>query len=166
MEFFSYAFICMRKDNDLFLFAETGCPFFAVIRTYRTKVFDDERSVWRFGDRYHLLISIFLSGLIYDDISRDIGQSIWRFKDIFVISHAKHQSHVFMKQVLRSEFWTLCAEVAGGPLTEVRQAVDTTDDIDYDYWLRDAGLRIDGYKIVPIDRPTKAQKAFLEAMNL
>ena len=45
-------------------------------------------------------------------------------------------------------------------------AVDTTDDIDYDYWLRDAGLRIDGYKIQRIDRPTKAQKAFLEAMQL
>ena len=64
------------------------------------------------------------------------------------------------------EFWALCAEVAGSPLTEVRRAVDTTDDIDYDYWLRDAGLRIDGYKIQRIDRPTKAQKAFLEAMQL
>jgi predicted metalloprotease with PDZ domain len=64
------------------------------------------------------------------------------------------------------DFWALCAEVAGSPLTEVRRAVDTTDDIDYDYWLRDAGLRIDGYKIQRIDRPTKAQKAFLEAMQL
>lgn len=64
------------------------------------------------------------------------------------------------------EFWTLCAEVAGSPLTEVRHAVDTTDDIDYDHWLRDAGLRIDGYKIVRIDRPTEAQKAFLKAMKL
>ena len=64
------------------------------------------------------------------------------------------------------EFWALCAEVAGSPLTEVRRAVDTTDDIDYDSWLRDAGLCIDGNKIQRIDRPTKAQKAFLEAMQL
>jgi hypothetical protein len=56
--------------------------------------------------------------------------------------------------------------VAGSPLTEVRHAVDTTDDIDYDYWLRDAGLCIDGYKIVRTARPTKAQQSFLEAMKL
>ena len=76
----------------------------------------------------------------------------------------------FYKQLRRGfteeEFWALCAEVAGSPLTEVRRAADTTDDIDYDHWLQDAGLCIDGFKIVRTKHPTEAQKAFLEAMEL
>lgn len=65
------------------------------------------------------------------------------------------------------EFWSACAEVAGGPLEQVRRSVDTTEDIDYDAWLRDAGLYIDDtYRILRVEKPTKQQKAFLKAMKL
>lgn len=77
----------------------------------------------------------------------------------------------FYKELKRGfteeEFWACCAEVAGSPLTEVRHVVDTTDDIDYAAWLDDAGLYIDEYYgIFRVEKPTKAQKAFLKAMQL
>ena len=61
----------------------------------------------------------------------------------------------------------MCAEVAGSPLTELRQIVDTTQDIDYAAWLDDAGLYItDDWQICRVEKPTKAQKAFMKAMQL
>lgn len=41
------------------------------------------------------------------------------------------------------EFWQVCAEVAGQPLTEMRRYVDTTSAIDYAKYAAYAGLRID-----------------------
>ncbi|MDO4993512.1 MAG: hypothetical protein Q4E32_00755 [Bacteroidales bacterium] len=77
----------------------------------------------------------------------------------------------FYKELKRGfteeEFWAVCAEVAGSPLTELRQIVDTTQDIDYAAWLDDAGLYItDDWQICRVEKPTKAQKAFLKAMQL
>lgn len=41
------------------------------------------------------------------------------------------------------EFWAVCAETAGDPLTEIRSYVDTTTPIDYDRYLGYAGLQLD-----------------------
>lgn len=40
------------------------------------------------------------------------------------------------------EFWSVCAEVAGSPLTDMRRYVDTTCDIDYARYLGYAGLTL------------------------
>ena len=41
------------------------------------------------------------------------------------------------------EFWSVCKEVAGEPLTDIRRLVETTDSIDYAFWLKGEGLEID-----------------------
>ena len=41
------------------------------------------------------------------------------------------------------EYWTLCASIAGQPLTEIREYVDTTKEIDYVKYLACAGIDID-----------------------
>jgi len=41
------------------------------------------------------------------------------------------------------EYWSVCAEVAGQPLTEIREYVDTTKEIDYTKYLGYAGIDID-----------------------
>lgn len=65
------------------------------------------------------------------------------------------------------EFWAACAEVAGQPLDDVRHIVETTDDIDYDFWLKDAGLYVtDDYRICRVEKPTRQQRDFLKAMRL
>ena len=77
----------------------------------------------------------------------------------------------FYKELKRGfteeEFWSLCAEVAGQPLTDVRRLVDTTQDIDYASYLDEAGLEItDDWQIRRVEKPTKQQRAFLKAMQL
>jgi predicted metalloprotease with PDZ domain len=76
--------------------------------------------------------------------------------------------HELQRGFTEEEFWSACAEVAGEPLTEVRHLVDTTDDIPYDDYLTDAGLRIDttSWAILPVENPTPAQQQFLRAMSL
>lgn len=54
--------------------------------------------------------------------------------------------NVYYKQQKRGftedEFWTICTEVAGSPLTDMRRYVDTTCDIDYAHYLGYAGLTL------------------------
>ncbi len=53
----------------------------------------------------------------------------------------------FYKELQRGfteeEFWSVCEEVAGEPLTDIRRIVDTTDTIDYASYLDYAGLEVD-----------------------
>jgi len=66
------------------------------------------------------------------------------------------------------EFWTLVADVAGGPVDDIRRLVDTTDDIDYNAWLEGTGLKVDteNWRIGLVDQPAPAEKAFLKELNL
>ena len=41
------------------------------------------------------------------------------------------------------EYWSVCANIAGQPLTEIREYVDTTKEIDYVKYLGYAGIEID-----------------------
>ena len=54
---------------------------------------------------------------------------------------------VYYKQLQRGfteeEFWTVCEQIAGTPLTDMRRYVDTTDEIDYPCFLAPGGLTID-----------------------
>ena len=76
--------------------------------------------------------------------------------------------HELHRGFTEEEFWSACAEVAGHPLAEVRHLVDTTDDIPYEDYLSDAGLRIDttSWSILRMDSPTPTQREFLRAMSL
>ena len=66
------------------------------------------------------------------------------------------------------EFWAEVADIAGQPLTDIRRLVDTTDDIDYDSYLREAGLYVNtsDWSIRRVEKPNKQQRQFLKAMNL
>ncbi len=66
------------------------------------------------------------------------------------------------------EFWAMVDEVAGRPMPELRRLADTRDDIDYDSYLPDAGLRIDtsDWSIRRVEAPDAGQEAFLRALNL
>ena len=66
------------------------------------------------------------------------------------------------------EFWAVAEEVAGQPMTEIRRLVDTTAEIDYDNYLREAGLYVDteNWAILRVPNPNPQQQAFLKAMNL
>ncbi len=105
-------------------------------------------------------------GLLLDiDIRRKTRQQ-HSLDDVMRLLYQRYYQQL-KRGFTEEEFWALCAEVAGSPLNEVRRAVDTTDDIDYDYWLRDAGLCIgDDHQIRRVEQPTKAQRAFLQAMEL
>lgn len=78
----------------------------------------------------------------------------------------------YYKQLQRGfteeEFWAEAADIAGQPLTDIRRFVDTTDDIDYDSYLREAGLYINttDWTIRRAENPNKQQRQFLKAMNL
>lgn len=66
------------------------------------------------------------------------------------------------------EFWSMVAEVAGGPLTAMRKIVDTTIEIDYDQYLNEVGLYVDtdNWSIRRQETPDEKQKKFMKAMNL
>ena len=53
----------------------------------------------------------------------------------------------FYKELQRGfteeEFWDVCQEVAGEPLSDIRHLVDTTTPIDYAAYLKDEGLEVD-----------------------
>ena len=54
------------------------------------------------------------------------------------------------------EFWQSASEVAGEPLELIRRYVDTTDEIDYDSILADAGLKIDRHWYLSmVEKPKK-----------
>jgi len=78
----------------------------------------------------------------------------------------------FYRQLQRGfseeEFWQVCADVAGQPLTDIRHLVETTDTINYPSYLHEAGLRIDStdWSIRHIDSPSTAQQQFLRSMKL
>ena len=66
------------------------------------------------------------------------------------------------------EFWAMVDAVAGRPMPELRRLADTREDIDYDSYLRDAGLCIDSsdWSLRVVDDPDSGQQAFLRALNL
>ena len=66
------------------------------------------------------------------------------------------------------EFWAMVDAVAGRPMPELRRLADTREDIDYDSYLRDAGLCIEtsDWSLRVVDDPDSGQQAFLRALNL
>ena len=80
--------------------------------------------------------------------------------------------HKYYQQLQRGfteeEFWAEVADIAGQPMTDIRRLVDTTDDIDYDSYLHEAGLYVNtaDWSIRRVEKPNKQQRQFLKAMNL
>ena len=66
------------------------------------------------------------------------------------------------------EFWQETERAYGGPVPHLRALVNTTEEIDYDSYLRDAGLYVDTetWTIGRVPEPTPAQAAFLSCMDL
>jgi predicted metalloprotease with PDZ domain len=106
-------------------------------------------------------------GLLMDIDIRRKTQQQKSLDDVMRLLYQRYY-HELQRGFTEEEFWSACAEVAGEPLTEVRHLVDTTDDIPYDDYLTDAGLRIDttSWAILPVENPTPAQQQFLRAMSL
>ena len=66
------------------------------------------------------------------------------------------------------EFWQEVEKAYGGPVPHLRAIVNTTEDIDYDAFLLDAGLCTDteSWSIRMVEDPTPEQKVFLEQLDL
>ena len=64
------------------------------------------------------------------------------------------------------EFWDATEEVAGAPVPLLHKYVETTEEIDYDAILNQAGLRLDRsqWKLVRLEKPTKAQAKLRKQM--
>lgn len=106
-------------------------------------------------------------GLLFDiDIRRKTGlrRSLDDVMRLLYNRYYKQQQRGFTEE----EFWAAAEETAGQPMTEIRRLVDTTAEIDYDSYLRDAGLYIDADSntIRRVAHPNLQQQAFLKAMHL
>ena len=108
-----------------------------------------------------------VAGLLMDiDIRRHTGQK----KSLDDVMRGLYNR--YYKQLRRGfteeEFWQEVEMAYGGPVPLLRAVVNTTEDIDYDSWLRDAGLYVDkeSWAIRRVENPTPEQLAFLEAMEM
>lgn len=78
----------------------------------------------------------------------------------------------YYKQLQRGfteeEFWQEVEKAYGGPVPHLRALVNTTEDIDYEAYLKDAGLCVDteSWAIRRVENPDPAQIAFLERLEL
>ena len=55
-----------------------------------------------------------------------------------------HDFHIAKNRgFTEEEFWALCADIAGQPLIEIREYVDTTKEIDYEKYFGFAGIDVD-----------------------
>ena len=106
-------------------------------------------------------------GLLFDiDIRRKTGQR-HSLDDVMRLLYYRYYKEL-QRGFTEEEFWAAAEEVAGQPMTEIRRLVDTTADIDYDSYLREAGLYVDSenYAIRRVAHPNHQQQAFLKALNL
>ena len=106
-------------------------------------------------------------GLLMDiDIRRHTGQE----KSLDDVMRALYNRYYkeLQRGFTEEEFWQEVEKVYGSPVPHLRALVNTTDDIDYDSYLRDAGLFVDteSWAIRRVENPTPAQKAFLESMDM
>jgi len=58
------------------------------------------------------------------------------------------------------EYWSVCASIAGQPLTEIREYVDTTKEIDYVKYLDYAGVDIDMTPLAEQDSSPVVQRSW------
>ena len=106
-------------------------------------------------------------GLLMDiDIRRHTGQE----KSLDDVMRALYNRYYkeLRKGFMEEEFWQEVEKVYGGPVPHLRALVNTTGDIDYDSYLRDAGLYVDteSWAVRRVENPTPAQAAFLESMEM
>ena len=106
-------------------------------------------------------------GLLFDiDIRRKTNQQC-SLDDVMRLLYYRYYKEL-QRGFTEDEFWAAAEEVAGEPMTDIRRLVDTTDDIDYDSYLRPAGLCVDtaGWSIRRVSSPNEHQQQFLKAMQL
>lgn len=132
---------------------------------------------------------IWLNFMNRDDNEREVrlnyyfkGPVVGLLMDIDIRRHTGHEKSLddvmralynrYYKQLHRGfteeELWKEVERAYGGPVPHLRALVNTTEDIDYDSYLRDAGLYVDTqtWAIRRVEDPTSAQAAFLEHMDL
>jgi predicted metalloprotease with PDZ domain len=81
-------------------------------------------------------------GLLTDIAIRQMTNNAKSLDD--VMRSLYHDYHIAKgRGFTEEEYWAVCAAVAGQPLTEIRQYVDTTKEIDYVKYLGYAGIDID-----------------------
>ena len=81
-------------------------------------------------------------GLLTDIAIRQMTRNAKSLDD--VMRSLYHDFHIAKgRGFTEEEYWALCANIAGQPLTEIREYVDTTKEIDYVKYLGYAGIDID-----------------------
>ena len=81
-------------------------------------------------------------GLLTDLFIRQMTDNMKSLDD--VMRSLYHDFHIAQRRgFTEEEYWSVCAGVAGQPLIEIREYVDTTKEIDYVKYLGYAGIDID-----------------------
>ena len=81
-------------------------------------------------------------GLLTDIAIRQLTNNTKSLDD--VMRSLYHDFHIAKgRGFTEEEYWTVCANMAGQPLTEIREYVDTTKEIDYVKYLGYAGIDMD-----------------------
>jgi len=89
-------------------------------------------------------------GLLTDIAIRQMTNNTKSLDD--VMRSLYHDFHIAKgRGFTEEEYWALCATTAGQPLTEIREYVDTTKEIDYVKYLGYAGIDIDLTPLVEQD---------------
>lgn len=106
-------------------------------------------------------------GLLFDiDIRRKTGNR-HSLDDLMRLLYNRYYKQLG-RGFTEEEFWRSAAEVAGQELTLMRRYVDTTDDIDYEDILKDAGLAIDRstWTLHRMSSPSRQALRILKSMGL
>ena len=106
-------------------------------------------------------------GLLMDiDIRRHTAQE----KSLDDVMRGLYQRYYkeLQRGFTEEEFWQEVEKAYGGPVPHLRALANTTETIDYEAYLKDAGLYVDtaSWSICRVESPTPEQRDFLEHLDL
>ena len=104
-------------------------------------------------------------GLLMDIEIRRMTDNAKSLDDVMRTLYSKYYKEA-QRGFTEEEFWQVCQDIAGQPLTEMRRYVDTTDEIDYDKVLGYAGLKLDreNWKLVRLDNVDESLRKIRESL--
>jgi predicted metalloprotease with PDZ domain len=98
-------------------------------------------------------------GLLTDSAIRQMTANVRSLDD--VMRSLYYDFHIAQgRGFTEEEYWSVCATVAGQPLTEIREYVDTTKEIDYAKYLGYAGVDIDMTPLTGQDNSPVIQRSW------
>lgn len=97
-------------------------------------------------------------GLLFDIELRRLTNGKKSLDDLMRLLYNRY--YITLKRgFTEQEFWTTTEEIAGQAVPLLRKYVDTTEEIDYDFILNQAGIRLDrkNWKLTKLEHPNQSQ---------